>query len=118
MLTEDTIKSLVSGLVAGGCHNGINEDSHIVAPYVVFHEISGVPLNTISAYSGRTKCRFQIDVFARSPEQAKGLALGVIKAAIEGDEILQGSMIFQMSGQYSALDKTHQYITEYIIWTD
>lgn len=118
MSTESTLKALIDPLVAGGCHNGVNTDSTITTPYVVFHEISGVPLNTVSEYSGSTQCQYQIDVFARSPEQAKGLALSTIQDAISDSLILQGELTFRMNGQYSDLDKTYQYITEYTIWTE
>ena len=116
MSTETTLKTLINTLVAGKCHNGVNTSKNIVVPYVVFHEISGVPVNTITAYAGLTQCRFQVDVFAKSPEEAKGLALGTIRTAIESSAVLQGQLIFKMKGQYSELDKTHQYITEYYIW--
>jgi hypothetical protein len=117
MSVETTLKSLINPLVAGGCHNGVNDAQPIVVPYVVFHEIAGTPTNGLSVeYLGLTKFRFQIDIFARTPEQAKGIAIGTIRTAIAGSAILKGIMIFQMKGQYSELDKTHQYITEYEIW--
>ena len=118
MTTEATLKSLITPLVAGGCHDGINITYPLVVPYVVFHEITGVPENTLSGYAGLTKSRYQVDTFARSPEQAKGLALGTIKSAITGSSVLRGLLVFQMKGQYSELDKTHQYITEYEIWAE
>lgn len=116
MSVDTTLKSLITPLVAGGCHRGVNDSQQIVAPYVVFHEIYGEPLNTISDYTGVTKSRYQVDVFAKTPEQAKGLALGVIMEAIQSSPIIQGDLIFRMDGQYSDLDKTYQYITEYTIW--
>ena len=118
MSAETTLKSLINAIAIGGCYNGINNSGDVVVPYVVFHEISGMPLNTITTYSGRTECRFQVDVFAKSPEHAKGLALGDIKDAITSSPILQGELVLQMKGQYSESDKAFQYITEYVIWTD
>lgn len=116
MSTETVLKSLIEPLVAGGCHSHINKDNPLVVPYVVFYQISGIPVYTIKDYSGITECRYQIDVFARTLEQAKVLALGTIKTAIEGNSTVQGTLGFEMAGQYSSLDKTHQYITEYSIW--
>jgi len=115
MSTETTLKTLLNSLVAGGCHNGMNTNSPVVAPYIVFHEIGGVPANGLKGYMGLTMFRYQVDVFAKSPEQAKGLALGTIKTAIVGST-LEGLLTFQAKGEYSELDKTYQYITEYQIW--
>lgn len=118
MSIESTLKLLVNSLVEGGCHNRVNTSSPIVCPYVVFYEISGVPETGVSVdYLGITKFVFQVDVFARSPEQAKGLAVGSIRSAISGSTVLQGRMSFQHAGEYSELDKTFQYITEYEFWT-
>ena len=117
MSAETTLKSILGTLVDGGCHNGVNSNNAIALPYIVFHEISGIPLYTITEYAGTTDCRFQIDVFARTPEQAKGLALGTIKTAIDAVASFNARLIFQMKGQYSNLDKSHQYITEYSIET-
>lgn len=117
MSIETTLKTLLSPLVAGGCHNGANVRSEIITPYVVFHEISGLPLFGISSNDfGATKCRYQIDVFAVSPEQAKGISLDVIKPVLSETELLNATHIFQMSGPYSDITKTYQYITEYSIW--
>lgn len=113
------LKALIDPLVTGGCHNTVNTSDRIAAPYVVFHEISGVPETGISNdYLGATRYRFQVDVFASSPEMAKGLALGSVKDAITGSAAIQGTLIFQMAGQYSEKDKTFQYITEYQIWAE
>lgn len=116
MSIETSLKALIGPLVAGGCHNTVNTSTTIVPPYVVFQEISGLPENTLEGYAGITRSRFQIDTFAKSLEQAKGLALGEIKDAIVAG--VKGLMIFQMTGQYSELDKTFQYITEYSIWNN
>ena len=117
MSVETTLKSLINPLVAGGCYNGVNTSNTITTPYVVFHEISGIPANGLSVeYLGLTRFRYQVDVFAKSPEQAMGLAVGTIRTAITGSATLNGTMVFQMKGQYSEFDKTYQYITEYEIW--
>lgn len=119
MSAETALKSVVGPLVAGGCHNGINTSLSITKPYVVFHEISGVPVNTIhGTYGGKTRSRYQVDVFAETLEEAKGLAIGTIKTAINNSSLLEGELIFQMNGEYSGTDKTHQYITEYLIWSE
>lgn len=118
MSVDTTLKSLINALpeITGGCHNGVDNSSTITVPYVVFHEISGVPETGISVpYLGLTRFRYQVDVFAKSPEAAKGIALEVVRPAIVNSE-LEGLMVFQTKGQYSELDKTHQYITEYEIW--
>lgn len=117
MSIESTLKSLINPLAAGGCHNRVNSTSPIVCPYVVFYEISGVPETGVSLdYLGITKFLFQVDIFAKTPEQAKGLAVGAIRSAISGSTVLQGRMSFQHAGEYSELDKTYQYITEYEFW--
>lgn len=114
MSVDTDLKAALDSLVAGGCHNSINTDTSITCPYIVFYEIAGTPLYTITEYVDTTS-RYQIDVFARTQEQAKGLALGTIKTAIEA--ALDARLIFQMNGEYSPNDKTYQYITEYRIET-
>jgi len=115
MSTETTLKTLINPLVAGGCHNAVNASATIVCPYVVFQEITAVPENGLLGYMGLTRSTYQVDVFAKSPEQAKGIALGTIKTALV-TSALEGLLTFHMVGEYSELDKTHQYITEYVIW--
>ena len=116
MSIETELKSLITPLVAGGCFNTANLSSTVVLPYVVFYEISGIPEQTIHGPAGITNHRYQVDVFARSPEQAKALALGTIKTAIEDSTVLGGTLIFHMVGEYNPSDRTYQYITEYQIW--
>jgi hypothetical protein len=115
MSVDTVLKGLIAPLVAGGCHNGVNASATITKPYVVFHEISAIPENGLLGYMGLTRFRYQVDVFAVTIEQAKALALGTIKAAIVGSS-LEGLLIAHMAGEYSDLDKTHQYTTEYQIW--
>lgn len=117
MSVEITLKDLLDPLVDGGCHNGVNNNLDSVSPYVVFHEINGVPVVGISVpYLGITRYRYQVEVFATSMEMAKALAVGVVRDAIQGSVELQGTMMFQAAGQYSEVTKMHQYITEYEIW--
>jgi hypothetical protein len=117
-MVESTLKSLIGGLVMGGCHNTVNRSLTPVYPYAVIHEISGIPVNGVSiGYLGITRFTYQIDVFAKSQEEAKGLAVGSIRTAISASSILEGELISQMNGEYSELDKTFQYITEYVIWS-
>ena len=117
MSVDTTLKALLNPLVAGGCHNGMNKDYPVVKPYIVFHEIAGTPVNGVSQeYMGATEFRYQVDVFAASPEAARAIATGTVRTAIAGSTELQGTMIDQLQGQYSESDKTHQYITEYYIW--
>lgn len=115
MSVDTVLKGLIAPLVAGGCHNEVNASTTITKPYVVFHEISAIPENGLQGYLGLTRFRYQVDVFAASPEHAKGLALGTIKSAIVGSS-LEGLLISHMSGEYDEVTKTHQYITEYQIW--
>jgi hypothetical protein len=117
MSIETTLKSLISPLVAGGCHNVANTLPTITIPYVVFYEISAVPENGITEYLGATNHQYQIDIFAKTPEQAKGLALGAIKTAIESST-LAGVLVFHSVGEYSEIDKTYQYITQFQIWAE
>ena len=117
MSVDTYLKQLLGSLVNGGCHIGVNRSVPIVTPYIVFYEISGMPLDTISQYSGMTEYRYQVDVFARSPEESRGIATGAVRSAILSAELLKASLIFQSSGQYSELDKTYQYITEYKFFT-
>lgn len=116
MSTETVLKSLIAPLVAGGCHNGVNAANSITLPYVVFYEIASTPQYGISGYLGATSSKYQVDVFAITPEQAKALALGTIKTAIETGS-LAGTLTFHMRGEYSDSDGAHQYITEYQLWT-
>jgi hypothetical protein len=115
MPVDTSLKTALNGLVAGGCHNSVNEALTITLPYIVFRQISGNPENGLLGYSGLTKYRYQVDVFARTPEQARALALGSIKAAIVAAP-LAGMLIFSASGEYDGDDKSHQYHTEYTIW--
>jgi len=115
MTTEATLKTLINPLVAGGCWNVVNPSATIVYPYVVFQEISALPENGLIGYMGLSRYRYQVDVFAKSPEQARALAMGTIKAAIVAST-LEGLLVFHMVGEYSEVDKTYQYITEYQIW--
>lgn len=118
MTVSATLKTLITPLVTGGCHNRVNKSTTITTPYVVFYEVSGVPENGISGYLGLTRYRYQVDVIAKSQEQARSLALGTIKTAITTSATLRGELIFQSDGQYSPVDKSHQYITEYTIWAE
>jgi hypothetical protein len=115
MPVDTTLKSTLNALVAGGAHNGINESLTITLPYIVFRQISGNPENGLLGYVGLTAYRYQVDVFSRTPEQARALALGTVKTAIVASS-LAGLLIFSASGQYDGDDKSHQYITEYTIW--
>lgn len=112
---ESAIRSGITPLVAGGCHNKVNRSTTITKPYVVFHEVEGEPINGISGYLGKTMYRFEICVFADSPEQAKSLALGSIKTEITGSSLLQGVLTFQSSGDYDEDNRTFEYVTEYEI---
>ena len=117
MTIDAAIKSAVGPLVAGGCHFVANTSATITLPYVVFYEVGGTPETGISLdYLGITEHRYQVDVFAQSPEQAKGLSLGVIKDVLAQD--VQGRLTFQMTGQFNPVDKTYQYITEYELWAE
>lgn len=116
MSVETELKTLITPLVAGGCYNTANLSTTVTVPYAVFYEISGIPEQTIHGYAGITSHRYQVDVFARSPEHAKALALGTIKSAIEGSAVLGGTLVFHMVGEYNPSDRTYQYITEYQIW--
>ena len=116
MSVETELKEIINPILAGGCHNGVNNSSAIVLPYAVFYEISAIPENGITQYLGITRYRYQVDVFAATPEQAKGLSLGPVKAVIEASAIIEGVLLSHMLGQYSELDKTFQYITEYQVW--
>lgn len=115
MTIESLLKSRIAPLVAGGCHNVANTSATLALPYVVFQEISAIPANGLLGYVGMTKYQFQVDVIAKSPEQAKGLALGTIKSEIIAAGV-EGLLTFHMVGEYSEIDKTYQYITEYTIW--
>ncbi len=116
MSVDKDIKAAITPLVAGGCHNGVNLKTPVL-PYVVFHEISGLPDNGVSeGYEGPTNSRYQVDIFAATPEAAKGIALGVVKEAMEA-EPLAATLIFQAKGQYSGQDRSHQYITEFRLWS-
>ena len=119
MSIETALELNVGPLVSGGCHNGVNRSVNITLPYVVYHEVSGEPVTGISnGYLGLTEYRFQVDVFAATPSEAKALALGDIKTAITETTEIGGVLVFQMSGQYSKDARTFKYITEYQIWAE
>lgn len=117
MSVETQLKAVLGPLVSGGCHNRVNTTSPAVLPYIVFYEVSGIPIVGISpGQITPVECMYQVDVFAPSPEYAKGLALGAVRDAIEQSAALQGTLVFKTSGDYSKIDKTYQYITQYKIW--
>ena len=116
MPVETDIKTAINSLLAGGCHTVVNASSTITLPYAVVSIISAIPANGVSGYLGLTEYTVQIDVIARTLEHAKSLSLGAIKNAIVGSSALQGTLSIHLSGEYSEVDKTHQYITEYQIW--
>jgi len=115
MSTATTLKSILSPLVAGGCFNSFNPSETVVLPYIVFYEIVGMPINLLHGGVAATKKNYQVEVFARSPEHAEGIAKGVMFDAIIGS-VLEGTPISEMNGQYSEKDKSHQYITEWQVW--
>lgn len=110
------IKDTLDPLLTGKAHRGVNRSTTINTPYACFYQISGVPVNGITEYLGATRHRWQIDVFGSSPEEAEGVATGVVKTAVEA--ALNATMTFSMDGQYSEADKSYQYITEYTLWSD
>lgn len=118
MSIETNLKTAIGTVLSGGCYNGI-EDSATERriPYAVFYEISGVPSYGISGDLGMTRCRYQVDVYGRTPEQAKGLAVGVVKTAVEASP-LEGVLIFRSAGEYNKLDKSYRYITEFLLWSE
>lgn len=116
MTTEAKIKAAIGavGEIVGGCHFVANTASQVNTPYVVFHIISAAPDYGISQEFG-TDFTCQVDVFAKSPEAAKGLALGVVKTAMEAAGFDYVTLTMHLTGQYSLADKTYQYITEYAV---
>jgi len=114
MSFDADLKAALSGLLAGGCHKRVNNSTSITLPYAVFHDIAGLPQVGISQPLGITNGSVQIDIFAASPEAAKGLALGIVKNAVEG---LGAILFFHMDGEYDPTDRTFQYITEYQNWS-
>lgn len=110
------IKAHVGPLLTGGCHHTINRSTTINKPYAVFYQIAATPENGISGYLGKTRYRYQLDVFASTMEAAEGLALGSVKTAVENG--INGTLIFHADGDYSEEDRTFQYITEFLVWSD
>lgn len=116
MAIDLALKALLSGILAGGGHNAVNVSSPIIYPYAVFYELSGEPLRTIHGTTEATDSEYQVDVFARSPEQAKGLSLGDVKDAIETSITVGGVLTLSMSGEYDPVARCHRYISRYQVW--
>ena len=116
MAIDTALKTLLDSELVGGGHNGANISSPVVYPYAVFYEISGEPLRTIHGTTEATDSEYQIDVFARSPEQAKGLSLGDIKDAIETSSSVGGVFTMSMSGEYDPVARCYRYISRYQVW--
>ncbi|MBM9615310.1 DUF3168 domain-containing protein [Desulfobulbus rhabdoformis] len=115
MSIDTDLRAVIGPLLAGGAHNTVNRSPGKQLPYAVFYEITGTPLNTIHGATEATSCTYQVDVFARTPEQAKGLSLGDLKDAIESSS-LEGLITLQMAGEYDPISKSYRYITEYQVW--
>lgn len=116
MSIETDLRDTISSLLTGGCHNTVNTQAPAKLPYAVFHEIVGIPTNTVHGETLAMYHKYQVDLFARTPEQAKGIALGAVKIAIESGLTIGGVLVFSMSGEYDPITKTYQYITEYQLW--
>lgn len=117
MSTETTLKGIINAVpeITGGAHYAVNRTGS-TDRYVVFHQISELPTVGISQDLGLDNCIYQVDVFAKTPEAAKGLAKGPVKAAILASAELGATYTFGAGGQYFDDDETYQYITEYRIW--
>lgn len=115
MSTSTLIRDTLDPLLTGGAHRGVNRSASTTKPYACFYQISAVPENGITQYLGKTRQRWQVDVFASSMEAAEGLAVGAIKTAMEA--ALGATLTFHMDGQFSE-EGTFQYITEFTVWTD
>jgi len=116
MAIDTALKALLDAALAGGGHNGANISASVVYPYAVFYELSGEPLRTIHGTTEATDSEYQVDVFARSPEQAKGLALGDVKDAIETSTTVGGVLTLSMSGEYDPVARCYRYISRYQVW--
>lgn len=116
MSIDAALKALIDPLVTGGCHNTINVSTTVSYPYAVFYELGCEPLHTVHGATEAMDSEYQIDVFARSPEQAKGLSLGDIKTAIETSTTVSGVLILSMSGEYDPVARCYRYISRYQVW--
>lgn len=116
MAIDNALKTLLDAVLAGGGHNGANISASVIYPYAVFYELSGEPLRTINGTTEATDSEYQVDVFARSPEQAKGLSLGDVKDAIETSTTVRGSFRLRSYGGYDPVARCHRYITRYQVW--
>lgn len=115
MSTESALQALLAPLATGGCWPMANTSATITHPYIVFHEIVGIPEPTLEGYSGLTAKRFQIDCFAKSYGGAKALRKAVndaIKASTTDNLHLS-----EMDGEYNPVVKDYQSITEFSIWS-
>ncbi len=114
MTVEAQIQSLLAPLAAGGCWPVVNTSSTITYPYIVFYEIVRVP----ELLSSDDLCarRIQVDCFAKSYGQAKSLA-NSIRGAISSSSLVS-AFISSMDGEYNAVTKDYQVITEFKIWAE
>lgn len=114
MTVEAQIQSLLAPLAAGGCWPVVNTSAAITYPYIVFYEIVRVP----ELLSSDDLCarRIQVDCFAKSYGQAKSLA-NSIRGAVASSSLVS-AFISSMDGEYNAVTKDYQVITEFKIWAE
>ena len=116
MSTETLLKSVLDPLLTGNSHNVINRSDTVALPYVVFQEVEGEPLTGISeSYLGKTRCEYEVVVFAATPEHAKYLALNHIYDAITAPPF-EGVLTYRATGPYIEEKGNFQYVTQYEIW--
>lgn len=114
MTVEAQIQSLLAPLAAGGCWPVANTSATITYPYIVFYEIVRVP----ELLSSDDLCarRIQVDCFAKSYGQAKSMA-NSIRGAVASSSLVS-AFISSMDGEYNAVTKDYQVITEFKIWAE
>jgi len=114
MSTETDIRDALDGILTGGGHNQVNVNVNQTLPYGVFYEITGTIYPDIHGSIQAEARLYQVDIFAATQEQAKGLALGSVKTAIlalGGDIVTTG-----FNGDYDPVSRSYCYITEYRFW--
>ena len=116
MTVEASLQALLAPLAAGSCWPVVNTAATVTHPYIVFTEVVGLPEVVLDAYSGLTAKRFQIDAFAKNYGAAKALVKS-IRGALEASS-MANVMLSEMDGEYNAVVKDYQVITEFTIWSE
>lgn len=117
MSTVDEV--LGACLLASSALTGIKVRADIakatdVAPYVVHTQVSGTRVNSLAGDSGLANPRFQIDVYAPTKFQSRGLG-AAIRVAVLGEPLLGATLVNDGAG-YEPDTKLYRYRQDFSFW--